>query len=161
MSDALDRPHTDADAWATACAEDLAAEKARRREQAGYRPGSAAEELRKLAEAVADKVAELSTPAAGLAAQAVFSQVKAAVDPIRDRNPDVFEHLASAGANLLAAYRAAVTGQEDRWTRGARPAGGAKGGTGSKAAGSTDGTPAAGGDDDDPGRPGAERIDLD
>ncbi|MGW7005260.1 DUF5304 domain-containing protein [Streptomyces sp. NPDC054933] len=117
MSEGQDRPQTDADAWATACAEDLAAERARRREQAGHRPGSAADELRKLAEAVADKVAELRSPAAEMAAQTVISQVRAAVEPIRDRNPDVFEHLAAAGSELLAAYRAAVTGQERRWTQ--------------------------------------------
>ncbi|MBY8886225.1 DUF5304 domain-containing protein [Streptomyces sp. PTM05] len=138
MSDGLDRPQTDADAWSTACAEDLAREKARRREQAGYRPGSAADELRKLAEAVADKVAELRSPAAEMAAQAVISQVKAVVTPIKDRNPDVFEHLAGAGSELLAAYRAAVTGQESRWTRATR-------------------TTDAPGDDG----PGPERIDLD
>ena len=38
----------DADAWAKACAEDLAEEKARRRAQHGPPPGSAAEELRRL-----------------------------------------------------------------------------------------------------------------
>jgi len=150
MSDALDSPHTDADAWATACAEDLAAEKARRREQAGYRPGSAADELRKLAEAVADKVAELRSPAAEMAARAVISQVKAAVDPLKERNPSVMEHLTAAGSELLAAYRAAVTGQEQRWTRSAAD-------TPSAAA------PAAGPrpQDDDGDRPGPERIDLD
>ncbi|MCQ4045670.1 DUF5304 domain-containing protein [Streptantibioticus rubrisoli] len=118
MSEGQDRQHTGADAWATACAEDLAEERARRRAQAGHRPGSAADELRKLAEAVADKVAELRSPAAELAAQTVISQVRAAVGPIRERNPDVFEHLAAAGSELLAAYRAAVSGQESRWTQG-------------------------------------------
>ena len=118
MSEGQDRSPADADAWAAACADDLAEERARRRAQAGYRPGSAADELRKLAEAVADKVAELRSPAAELAAQTVISQVRAAVGPIRERNPDVFEHLAAAGSELLAAYRAAVTGQERRWTQG-------------------------------------------
>ncbi len=117
MSEGQDRPHTDADAWAAACAEDLAEERARRRAQAGHRPGSAADELRRLAEAVADKVAELRSPAAELAAQTVISQVRAAVGPIRERNPDVFEHLAAAGSELLAAYRAVVAGQESRWTQ--------------------------------------------
>ncbi|MCQ4081569.1 DUF5304 domain-containing protein [Streptomyces sp. RB6PN25] len=112
-----ERPETDADAWAKACAEDLAAERARRRRQAGYGPGSAADELRKLAEAVVDKVAELRSPGASMAAEAMISQVKAAVDPIRERNPEVFEHLAAAGSELLAAYRAAVEGQERRWTQ--------------------------------------------
>lgn len=118
---------TDDDAWATACAEDLAEEKARRRAQYGPPPGSAAEELRKLFDTVADKLSGLQSPllgaVAGPAAQQVVRQVveqaKAAVEPVMERNPDVFEHLAAAGNELLAAYRSAVTAQEQRWT--ARP----------------------------------------
>ncbi|MFI8187911.1 DUF5304 domain-containing protein [Streptomyces sp. NPDC085946] len=117
----------DADAWATACAEDLAAEKARRRGHDGPPPGSAAEELRKLVDAVADKLDKLSGPqsplfgaVAGPAAQEVVRQVvqqaKAAVEPVIERNPDVFDHLAAAGSELLAAYRSAVEAQERRWT---------------------------------------------
>ncbi|MGW6015572.1 DUF5304 domain-containing protein [Streptomyces sp. NPDC055210] len=115
---------TDDDAWAKACAEDLAAEKARRRTQYGQPPGSAAEELRKLVDAVADKLSGLQSPllgaVAGGAAQQVVNQVvqqaKAAVEPVIERNPDVFDHLASAGSELLAAYRSAVEAQERRWT---------------------------------------------
>jgi hypothetical protein len=115
---------TDADAWATACAEDLEAEKARRRGQYGPPPGSAAEELRKLVDTVADKLSSLRPPllggVAGPAAQQVVRQVvqqaKAAVEPVMERNPDVFDHLAAAGSELLAAYRSAVTAQERRWT---------------------------------------------
>ncbi|MGW6908511.1 DUF5304 domain-containing protein [Streptomyces sp. NPDC054940] len=117
---------TDADAWATACAEDLAAEKARRRAEHGAPPGSAAEELRKLVDAVADKLSTLQSPllgaVAGPAAQQVVKQVveqaKAAVEPVIERNPDVFDHLAAAGNELLAAYRSAVQNQERRWTSG-------------------------------------------
>ncbi|MFD7250346.1 DUF5304 domain-containing protein [Streptomyces sp. NPDC059895] len=116
---------TDADAWATACAEDLAAEKARRQGRSGPPPGSAAEELRKFVDTVADKLAGLpSSPllgaVAGPAAQQVVRQVvqqaKAAVEPVVERNPDVFDHLAKAGGELLAAYRSAVRHQETRWT---------------------------------------------
>ncbi|MBK3581240.1 DUF5304 domain-containing protein [Streptomyces sp. MBT65] len=115
---------TDADAWATAAAEDLAAEKARRRTQYGPPPGSAAEELRKLVDTVADKLSGLQSPLlgqiAGPAAQQVAKQVvqqaKAAVEPVIERNPDVFDHLAAAGSELLAAYRSAVQAQEQRWT---------------------------------------------
>jgi hypothetical protein len=119
---------TDDDAWATACEEDLAAEKARRRSQHGPPPGSAAEELRKLVDAVADKLSGLQSPlfgtVAGGAAQHMVSQVvqqaKAAVEPVLERNPEVFDHLAAAGSELLAAYRSAVENQESRWTaRGA------------------------------------------
>ncbi|MEY9990722.1 hypothetical protein ABIE67_002754 [Streptomyces sp. V4I8] len=119
---------TDADAWATACAEDLAEEKARRRAQHGPQPGAAAEELRKLVDAVADKLSTIQSPllgaVAGPAAQQVVKQVveqaKAAVEPVIERNPDVFDHLAAAGTELLAAYRSAVQAQERRWTTGER-----------------------------------------
>ncbi|MEU3099407.1 DUF5304 domain-containing protein [Streptomyces sp. NPDC006967] len=114
----------DADAWATAAAEDLEAEKARRRAQYGPPPGSAAEELKKLVDAVTDKLSGLQSPllgaVAGPAAQQVVRQVvqqaKAAVEPVIERNPDVFDHLAVAGNEILAAYRSAVQDQERRWT---------------------------------------------
>ncbi|GAA2456584.1 DUF5304 domain-containing protein [Streptomyces glaucus] len=117
-------PVTDADAWATACAEDLEAEQDRRRARYGPPPGSAAEELRKLVDAVADKLSGLQSPllgaVAGPAAQQMVRQVveqaKAAVEPVIERNPDVFDHLAAAGGELLAAYRSAVQAQERRWT---------------------------------------------
>lgn len=89
-----------------------------------HAPGSAAEELRKLVDAVADKLSTLQSPllgaVAGPAAQQVVKQVveqaKAAVEPVIERNPDVFDHLAAAGGELLAAYRSAVQAQEQRWT---------------------------------------------
>jgi hypothetical protein len=124
--DAVDEVRaTDADAWSTAVAEDLAAEKARRRTQYGPPPGSAAEELRKLVDNVAEKLSGLQSPLlggiAGPAAQQVVKQVvqqaKAAVEPVIERNPDVFDHLAAAGGELLAAYRSAVQAQEQRWSR--------------------------------------------
>ncbi|WNI25215.1 DUF5304 domain-containing protein [Streptomyces sp. ITFR-16] len=122
MSEATDRP-VDDDAWAQACAEDLAAEKARRRAEYGPPPGSAAEELRKLVDAVADKLGSLQSPLFGVAAQGAVQQVirqaKSAVEPVIERNPDVFDHIAAAGSELLAAYRSAVEGQERRWTQGA------------------------------------------
>ncbi|CAM5302349.1 hypothetical protein STENM327S_07423 [Streptomyces tendae] len=128
-ADAVDETRAtdaDADAWATACAEDLEAEKARRRAEYGPPPGSAAEELRRLVDTVADKLSGLQSPllgqVAGPAAQQVVRQVvqqaKAAVEPVIERNPDVFDHLAAAGGELLAAYRSAVQNQERRWTTG-------------------------------------------
>lgn len=120
MSEATDRP--DADAWAKASAEDIAAEHARRREEGGQGPGSAGEELRRLAEAVGEVVTErlgtLNNPAVQMAAQGVIAQMRSVVEPIKDRNPDVFEHLTAAGAELLAAYRSAVARAEARWTAG-------------------------------------------
>ncbi|WP_329623962.1 DUF5304 domain-containing protein [Streptomyces sp. NBC_01255] len=120
---------SDSDAWAKACAEDLEAEKARRRAERGAEPGSAAEELRKLFDAVADKVAGgLGGPLlggigglggiSGETVKQVVSQAKAVVEPVIERNPQVFDHLAAAGNELLAAYRSAVEGHETRWTRG-------------------------------------------
>ncbi|MFI0978684.1 DUF5304 domain-containing protein [Streptomyces sp. NPDC021093] len=128
MSEATDRPDEprasqayDADAWATACEEDLAAEKARRRAQYGPQSGSAAEELRRLMDAVAGKVSSLQSPLFGMAAQGVaqqfVQQAKAVVEPVVERNPQVFDHLAAAGNELLAAYRSAVAGHEQRWTK--------------------------------------------
>ncbi|MFE2478450.1 DUF5304 family protein [Streptomyces sp. NPDC059389] len=126
MSEATDRP-TDDDAWAKACAEDLAAEQERRRAREGAGAGgpggtgSAAEELFKLFEAVADKVSGLNNPVLGAAAQGAVrqfvNQAKAAAKPVVERNPEVFDHLAAAGSELLAAYRSAVEGHERRWTR--------------------------------------------
>ncbi|MEU7583376.1 DUF5304 domain-containing protein [Streptomyces sp. NPDC041068] len=137
MSDATEReaPEVDADAWEKACAEDLEAEKARRRAQYGPPPGSAAEELRKLVDAVSDKLSGLQAPLLGAVAQGAVEQTlkqvvreaKAVVEPVIERNPDVFDHLAAAGSELLAAYRSAVEGQESRWTRGERTGGDAPG----------------------------------
>lgn len=117
----------DPDAWATACEEDLRAERARRRAQQGPPPGSAAEELRKLFDAVTDKLSTLQSPLLGAVAQGTAQQMvkqavqqaKAAVEPVIERNPEVFDHLAAAGSELLAAYRSAVENQEKRWTQGA------------------------------------------
>ncbi|MFF2206207.1 DUF5304 domain-containing protein [Streptomyces sp. NPDC058145] len=144
---------TDADAWSTACAEDLAAEKARRHSEQGPPPGSAAEELRRLVDTVADKLSGLQSPllgglagpAAQQAVRQVVQQAKAAVEPVLERNPDVFDHLAAAGNELLAAYRSAVQNQERRWTTGS--------------AGPKDEWPDGPGRGED-GGPG-ERIDLD
>ncbi|TYR66233.1 DUF5304 domain-containing protein [Streptomyces parvus] len=156
MSEATDRP-VDGDAWADACAEDLAAEKARRRAQSGPPPGSAAEELRKLVDAVADKVSSLQTPLLGVAAQGAVQQAirqaRSAVEPVIERNPQVFDHLAAAGNELLAAYRSAVEGQESRWTRTTEGASGTAGPS-KKAADDPS-------DPRDEGPSGTERIDLD
>lgn len=127
MSESTERPAADSDAWATACAEDLEAEKARRRAVHGTPPGSASEELRKLVDAVADKVTSMQNPLFGVVAQGAvqqfISQARAVVEPVIERNPGVFDHLAAAGNELLAAYRDAVEGQESRWTKGPVPPG--------------------------------------
>ncbi|MFP8885124.1 DUF5304 family protein [Streptomyces mangrovi] len=179
MSDATERPSHDADpgadsdAWATACEEDLAAERERRRERYGTPPGSAAEELLKLAEAVTGKLAELGGPLAGPAARGAVRQfahfadrARAAVEPVVERNPEVFDHLAAAGGELLAAYRAAVTDQEGRWTRAG--AGGGAAEDGGEARDEKDETTDEKGRDEkgrggegEEGPAGSQRIDLD
>jgi hypothetical protein len=177
MSDATERPAADtadapdADAWAKACAEDLAAERARRRAQYGPHPGSAAEELRKLADAVADKLSSIQVPLAGSSAagavQQLIAQAKAAVEPVVERNPEVFDHLAAAGSELLAAYRAAVEGQERRWIRGADgfrdpdDLDDPKGPNGPSGPGRSKGPGRSDGPDGPDGPSGTERIDLD
>ncbi|MFD6417437.1 DUF5304 domain-containing protein [Streptomyces sp. NPDC060194] len=159
MSEAADRTEQpDADAWEQACAEDLAAEQARRRAQYGTPPGSAADELRKLADAVADRLSSLPLPLPGLtgtAAQGLVrdfvTQARAAVEPVIERNPDVFDQLAAAGGELLAAYRSAVSGHESRWTA-TDPGAGTRFPTDPAAPRKPD-------DGDDPSK--SERIDLD
>lgn len=113
-----DTPAADADAWSKACAEDIADQASKRRVRQAYQPGSAADELRKLADAVAGKVQELRSPIAGLPAQMLISQAKSVLGQARDRNPDLFDHLAAAGSELLAAYRSAVDTHERSWTSG-------------------------------------------
>jgi hypothetical protein len=197
MSDATERPadsDADFDAWATACEEDLAAERERRRERYGTPPGSAAEELRRLADAVTGKLAELGVPLTGPAARqfAEFAdRARAVVEPVVERNPKVFDHLAAAGGELLAAYRAAVTDQERRWTRDGtdggrtedtgkdagedaeKEAGGNTAGNAGEDAAGDRGGPAdrngsrgrdgdgQGGDGEDDGPTGSQRIELD
>lgn len=166
MSDATEReaPEVDADAWEKACAEDLAAERARRRAQYGAPTGSAAEELRKLVDAVSEKLSGLQTPLLGAVAQGAVEQTikqvvreaKAAVEPVIERNPDVFDHLAAAGSELLAAYRSAARGQEGRWTRGDGRAGGARPAAKGGAEGGADAP-----DRRDEGPAAGEHIDLD
>ncbi|MEU5216171.1 DUF5304 domain-containing protein [Streptomyces sp. NPDC020807] len=179
---------SESDAWARACAEDLEAEKARRRAERGAEPGSAAEEFRKLFDAVAGKITEglggTAGPLLGLGGQTVqqfVSQAKAAVEPVIERNPQVFDHLAAAGSELLAAYRSAVEGHETRWTRGGtveeddprREAGGARregsgdsredsrGDFGGGSRGDSREDSRGGSRDDDEGPASGEHIDLD
>lgn len=130
MSDSTD---PEGDAWAKACAEDLAAEQSRRQQRYGSEPGSAASELGKLVDSVAQRIAEFTTPLAGAAGETAGRRAaesaaeqwtrqladgaKAVLGPVAERNPKVLEHLAAAGSELLSAYQAAVSGQEQRWTK--------------------------------------------
>lgn len=132
MSDDAPRPDApDPDAWSAACEEDLAAERERRRARYGPPPGSAAEELRRLADAVTEKVAEFGKPLLGAAGSAaaqgvarqLAAQAKATLEPVVERNPEFFDHLAAAGSELLAAYRSVVEESERRWSAPANAGG--------------------------------------
>ncbi|WP_425834819.1 DUF5304 domain-containing protein [Streptomyces fractus] len=157
MSDATEQPahQVDDDAWEKACAEDLEEERARRRAEYGPPPGSAAEELKRLVDAVTDKLSSVQAPFLGAVAQGTAEQVakqavrqaRSVIEPVIDRNADVFDHLAAAGGELLAAYRSAVEGQERRWTQRSQESAPVKDTENSK-------------DPRDEG-PGGEHIDLD
>ncbi|MFF2656698.1 DUF5304 family protein [Kitasatospora sp. NPDC058032] len=84
--------------------------------------GPLVDEVRRFATVVGEKAQEAS-------AETLLSLAGLA-DRLRDKQPEVYGHLAAAGTGLaaagtelLAAYRAAVTGHERRWTAGepARP----------------------------------------
>ncbi|MFC5662089.1 DUF5304 family protein [Kitasatospora misakiensis] len=77
--------------------------------------GPLVDEVRRFASAVGEKAQEAS-------AETLISLAGLA-DRLREKQPEVYGHLAAAGTELLAAYRAAVTGRERRWTAGesARP----------------------------------------
>ncbi|MFC7216743.1 DUF5304 family protein [Streptomyces polyrhachis] len=128
MTDPSKSP-SESDPWAQACAEDLAAEQARRKERYGTPPGSAAEELRRLFDTVAGR---LTGPAARVAgataagaaaagaqelARQFLTTARAATESVVERNPEVFDHLLAARDELLAAYRAAAARDEARWSR--------------------------------------------
>lgn len=107
MSEPTEQP-SDADphAWEQACAEDLAAERARFRERTGQSSqGDAAEELRKLMTAITEEAGRIGARF-GADATLLAARARSAV------NPDVLQHLSNAGAELVAAYRAAVIGYQ-------------------------------------------------
>ncbi|GAA1934746.1 carbon catabolit repression protein [Streptomyces sodiiphilus] len=135
----------DSDAWARACEEDLAAESARHRERHDPPPADLTEELRRLAGAVTEGLGRL-----GLDTGPLAGRVQEVLGPVLLRNPEVAGHLARAGGELLAAYRAAVSAHERDWTRPPAPRGPQAGEGGET------------GDRDAPGGgPAPTRIDLD
>jgi uncharacterized protein DUF5304 len=106
----------DPDAWADACAEDLAAERRRHESRYGAPPLDAGAELRRLADAVVRTAGALGRPLAGPAGEAaargaaeqLTARARAVVQPALERHPDVLEHLSAAGGELLAAFRSAT-----------------------------------------------------
>ncbi|WP_182667638.1 DUF5304 family protein, partial [Streptomyces calidiresistens] len=99
---APDSPRTagEPDAWAIACAEDLAEQRARNRARSGPLPGEGAEHLRRIADLLTDGVSRLGGDAARVARGARF-----ALDPVIERNGPALDHLARAGGELAAALR--------------------------------------------------------
>ncbi|MDH6127249.1 DUF5304 family protein [Kitasatospora sp. GP82] len=49
-------------------------------------------------------------------AAAVGEKAQQAGGRFREQNPEVYGHLATAGSELLAAFRAVVSGHERRWS---------------------------------------------
>ncbi|GAA2042932.1 carbon catabolit repression protein [Streptomyces cheonanensis] len=146
-------------AWEEACAEDLAAERARFRERTRQQPPprDAAEELRKLMTAITEEAGRLGARF-GADAALLAARARSTV------NAEVLEHLSNAGAELVAAYRAAVVGYQ-RQAGQDRPAGredGSGEGTGDGSGGYREGRERTGkdGDGEEPSGP-AQRIDLD
>ncbi|MFE6053860.1 DUF5304 family protein [Kitasatospora sp. NPDC056446] len=79
--------------------------------------GPLVDEVRRFASALGEKAQETSAT--------TLITLSGLADRLRTQQPEVYTHLAAAGsgiaaagAELLAAYRAAVTGQEQRWTAG-------------------------------------------
>ncbi|GGV25667.1 hypothetical protein GCM10010495_46790 [Kitasatospora herbaricolor] len=92
--------------------------------------GLLVEEVRRLAKAVGEKAEEAGVPqfaAAALGSLGSLAPGGAAGSlgtlselpgVLRAKHPEVYGHLAAAGGELLAAYRAAVSGHERRWSSG-------------------------------------------
>ncbi|MEU3558799.1 DUF5304 family protein [Kitasatospora sp. NPDC006786] len=79
--------------------------------------GPLVDEVRRFAGALGDKAQEASAT--------TLITLSGLADRLRTQQPEVYSHLAAAGtglaaagAELLAAYRAAVAGHESRWTAG-------------------------------------------
>ncbi|MFF3599191.1 DUF5304 family protein [Kitasatospora indigofera] len=92
--------------------------------------GLLVEEVRRLAKAVGEKAEEAGVPqfaAAALGSLGSLAPGGAAGSlgtlselpgVLRAKHPEVYGHLSAAGGELLAAYRAAVSGHERRWSAG-------------------------------------------
>ncbi|MEZ0066642.1 hypothetical protein ABIA32_002654 [Streptacidiphilus sp. MAP12-20] len=73
--------------------------------------GPLVDEVRKFASAVGEKVSAVSN--GGSDPMEVLQNLAA---PLRTKNPAVYGHLLAAGGELIAAYRAAVSASERRWS---------------------------------------------
>ncbi|WP_051943274.1 DUF5304 family protein [Streptacidiphilus rugosus] len=73
--------------------------------------GPLVDEVRKFASAVGEKVSAVGN--GGSDPMEVLQNLAA---PLRTKNPAVYGHLLAAGGELIAAYRAAVSASERRWS---------------------------------------------
>ncbi|MCX5213398.1 DUF5304 domain-containing protein [Kitasatospora sp. NBC_00240] len=92
--------------------------------------GLLVDEVRRLARAVGEKAEEAGVPQFAAAALGSLGSLASGGSPgslgslselpgaLRAKHPEVYGHLSAAGGELLAAYRAAVSGHERRWAAG-------------------------------------------
>ncbi|MEY9835954.1 DUF5304 family protein [Streptacidiphilus sp. EB103A] len=71
------------------------------------------DEVRRFATTLGEKVSAASTAASNGDSLGALQNLAA---PLRSKHPEVYGHLIAAGGELLAAYRAAVSASEKRWT---------------------------------------------
>jgi len=148
MANADDRRNGEAvdDVWAQVVAEDAERQAREARERAAAEPaekagpgtapadplgrllgespfgselGPLVDEVRKIATTIGDRLQQAQRASDALTGSATGLEQLTA--PLREKHPEVYRHLAAAGNELLAAYRAAVSGQERRWTGGKPP----------------------------------------
>jgi hypothetical protein len=71
------------------------------------------DEVRRFATTLGERVSAASTAASNGDSLGALQNLAA---PLRSKHPEVYGHLIAAGGELLAAYRAAVSASEKRWT---------------------------------------------
>ncbi len=82
--------------------------------------GPLVDEVRRLANAVGAKAQEVGAQQFANAALGSLASLAELPGALREKHPEVYGHLSAAGGELLAAYRAAVSGHERRWSAGER-----------------------------------------
>ncbi|MFC9331110.1 DUF5304 family protein [Kitasatospora sp. NPDC057015] len=89
--------------------------------------GPLVDEVRRFAKAVGEKAEEAGVPQfaaaalgslGSLASGGALGALSDLPGALREKHPEVYGHLSTAGGELLAAYRAAVAGHERRWSAG-------------------------------------------
>ncbi len=78
--------------------------------------GPLVDEIRRFANAVGEKAQEAGAQQFAAAALNSLGTLAELPGTLREKHPEVYGHLSAAGGELLAAYRAAVSGHERRWS---------------------------------------------